>query len=117
LFKDFGGAYSSGSVQDFHLIPFSFLSRGHEKETPKPEAKILQKLLIQAKHPKKYFSAQITLISQQNVKTIILLFLVVEKVDFLATNCPAGAKNAVIWGLVKRDLSAICSKLQLRVTS
>jgi len=23
LFKDFGGAYSSGSVQDFHLIPFS----------------------------------------------------------------------------------------------
>jgi hypothetical protein len=23
LFKDFDGAYSSGSVQDFHLIPFS----------------------------------------------------------------------------------------------
>jgi hypothetical protein len=23
LFKDFGGAYSSGSVQDLHLIPFS----------------------------------------------------------------------------------------------
>jgi hypothetical protein len=25
LFKDFGGAYSSGSVQDLHLIPFSML--------------------------------------------------------------------------------------------
>ncbi|SBW01538.1 hypothetical protein KL86DYS2_12063 [uncultured Dysgonomonas sp.] len=26
LFKVFGGAYSSGSVQDFHLIPFSSFS-------------------------------------------------------------------------------------------
>jgi hypothetical protein len=25
LFKDFGGVYSSGSVQDLHLIPFSML--------------------------------------------------------------------------------------------
>jgi hypothetical protein len=25
MFKDFGGAYSSGSVQDSHLIPFSML--------------------------------------------------------------------------------------------
>jgi hypothetical protein len=27
LLKDFGGAYSSGSVQDLHLIPFSMRFR------------------------------------------------------------------------------------------
>jgi hypothetical protein len=43
LFKDFGGAYSSGSVQDLHLIPFSSLSADADKETPKPTAKIEKK--------------------------------------------------------------------------
>jgi len=37
---DFGGAYSSGSVQDFHLIPFSSLFRRTGFVTPKPEAKV-----------------------------------------------------------------------------
>ena len=35
LFKDFSGAYSSGSVQDLHLIPFSPLFRYYGKVTPK----------------------------------------------------------------------------------
>jgi hypothetical protein len=40
LFKAFGEAYSSGSVQDLHLIPFSFPFCGCKTETPKPAAKI-----------------------------------------------------------------------------
>ena len=40
MFNDFGGAYSSGSVQDFHLIPFSSLFRRTGFVTPKPETKV-----------------------------------------------------------------------------
>ena len=40
VFNDFGGAYSSGAVQDFHLIPFSSLFRRTGFVTPKPEAKV-----------------------------------------------------------------------------
>ena len=38
--KTFGGAYSSGSVQDFHLIPFSSLFRRTGFVTPKPGTKV-----------------------------------------------------------------------------
>jgi len=33
-------AYSSGSVQDLHLIPFSFLHYGYSKEHQNPKAKL-----------------------------------------------------------------------------
>jgi hypothetical protein len=40
MFNDFGGAYSSGSVQDFHLIPFSSPFRRTGIVTPKPMTKV-----------------------------------------------------------------------------
>lgn len=40
LFEDFSGAYSSGSVQDLHLIPFSSLSRSCGIATPKSAANV-----------------------------------------------------------------------------
>ena len=48
-FNDFGGAYSSGSVQDLHLIPFSSIFRRNGILTPKIAAKI--KIISQSVPP------------------------------------------------------------------
>jgi hypothetical protein len=40
----------------------------------------------------------------QNVKTIKMSKFAREKLDFLTPNCPALAKNAVIWGFRKTQM-------------
>jgi len=42
LFKNFGRAYSSGSVQDLHLIPFSSLFRRIWNCDTKTDTKVIQ---------------------------------------------------------------------------
>jgi hypothetical protein len=51
--KTFGGAYSSGSVQDFHLIPFSVSSPERERTPPKFEAKVSENFKFTAHFVKK----------------------------------------------------------------
>jgi hypothetical protein len=46
LFKDIGEAYSSGSVQDLHLIPFSVSSPKRERTPPKSGTKVNNKFYL-----------------------------------------------------------------------